>query len=71
MVSLNRNHNLEEINSDGFLGIDMMKNQTIGQKIVLFGAVGIGKGIHGHNIISFLNYFLKADEQFYDKSILL
>lgn len=46
MVSLNRNHNLEEINADGFLGIDMMKNQTVAQKVVLFGAVAIGMGIN-------------------------
>ena len=42
MAQMNRNVNLEEIESDALLGIDALKNQTLLQKIVFFGCVGIG-----------------------------
>ena len=34
MAQMNRNVNLEEIDSDALFGIDALKNQTIFQKIV-------------------------------------
>jgi len=42
MAQMNRNVNLEEIESDALLGIDALKNQTLFQKIVFFGSVGVG-----------------------------
>ena len=42
MAQMNRNVNLEEINSDALFGIDALKNQTIVQKIVFFGSVIAG-----------------------------
>lgn len=39
MAQMNRNVNLEEIDSDALFGIDALKNQTILQKIVFFGCV--------------------------------
>lgn len=42
MAQMNRNVNLEEIDSDALFGIDALKNQTIVQKIVFFGCVIAG-----------------------------
>lgn len=42
MAQMNRNVNLEEIDSDALFGIDALKNQTIFQKIIFFGCVLIG-----------------------------
>jgi len=42
MAQMNRNVNLEEIDSDALFGIDALKNQTIFQKLVFFGAVIAG-----------------------------
>ena len=42
MPQMNRNVNLEEIDSDALFGIDALKNQTFSQKIVFFGLVGVG-----------------------------
>lgn len=42
MAQMNRNVNLEEIDSDALFGIDALKNQTIVQKIVFFGSVIAG-----------------------------
>lgn len=42
MAQMNRNVNLEEIDSDALFGIDALKNQTIFQKIVFFGCVLAG-----------------------------
>lgn len=42
MAQMNRNVNLEEIDSDALFGIDALKNQTILQKIVFFGCVIAG-----------------------------
>lgn len=39
MAQMNRNVNLEEINSDALFGIDALKNQSIIQKIIFFGSV--------------------------------
>lgn len=42
MAQMNRNVNLEEIESDALFGIDAFKNQSFLQKIVFFGCVIIG-----------------------------
>jgi hypothetical protein len=42
MAQMNRNLNLEEIDSDALFGIDALKNQTIFQKIIFFGCVIAG-----------------------------
>lgn len=42
MAQMNRNVNLEEIDSDALFGIDALKNQSLLQKIVFFGCVIIG-----------------------------
>lgn len=42
MAQMNRNVNLEEIDSDALFGIDALKNQSFLQKIVFFGCVLIG-----------------------------
>ena len=42
MAQMNRNVNLEEIDSDALFGIDALKNQSILQKIVFFGCLIIG-----------------------------
>ena len=42
MAQMNRNVNLEEIDSDALFGIDALKNQTILQKILFFGSVIAG-----------------------------
>lgn len=42
MAQMNRNVNLEEIDSDALFGIDALKNQTLVQKIVFFGSVLLG-----------------------------
>lgn len=42
MAQMNRNVNLEEIDSDALFGIDALRNQSILQKIVFFGCVIVG-----------------------------
>lgn len=42
MAQMNRNVNLEEIDSDALFGIEALKNQTFLQKIVFFGCVILG-----------------------------
>ena len=42
MAQMNRNVNLEEIDSDALFGIEALKNQTLVQKIVFFGSVILG-----------------------------
>lgn len=42
MAQMNRNVNLEEIDSDALFGIDALKNQSILQKIVFWGCVIAG-----------------------------
>ena len=42
MPQMNRNVNLEEIDSDALFGIDALKNQTFVQKVVFFGSVIAG-----------------------------
>jgi hypothetical protein len=42
VAQMNRNVNLEEIDSDALFGIDALKNQSILQKIVFFGCLIIG-----------------------------
>lgn len=46
MPQMNRNVNLEEIDSDALFGIDALKNQTFFQKVVFFGSVIIGVGLN-------------------------
>lgn len=42
MAQMNRNVNLEEIDSDALFGLDALKNQSIFQKFVFFGSVIAG-----------------------------
>lgn len=42
MAQMNRNVNLEEIDSDALFGIDALKNQKLYQKIVFFGCLLAG-----------------------------
>ena len=42
MAQMNRNVNLEEIDSDALFGIEALKNQTLVQKLVFFGSVILG-----------------------------
>ena len=42
MAQMERNVNLEEIDSDALFGIDALKGQSIGQKIIFFGTLGLG-----------------------------
>lgn len=42
MAQMNRNVNLEEIDSDALFGIEALKNQTFMQKIIFFGSVILG-----------------------------
>ena len=42
MAQMNRNVNLEEIDSDALFGIEALKNQTLMQKIVFWGSVILG-----------------------------
>ena len=42
MAQMNRNVNLEEIDSDALFGIDALKNQTFIQKVIFFGSVITG-----------------------------
>lgn len=42
MAQMERNVNLEEIDSDALFGIDALKGQSIMQKIIFFSCLGIG-----------------------------
>ena len=42
MATMNRNVNLEEINTDTFMGIPFLNDQTIGQKIIFWGSLILG-----------------------------
>ena len=42
MAQMNRNVNLEEIDSEALFGIDALKNQTFFQKVIFFGSVIAG-----------------------------
>lgn len=46
MATMNRNVNLEEINSDAFMGITYLQHQTILQKVILFGNIIIAIGMN-------------------------
>lgn len=39
MASMNRNLNLEEVNSDAFMGIPFLNHQTVLQKVIFWGCV--------------------------------
>ena len=56
MATMNRNPNLEEINTDAFMGITFLSHQTFGQKIFFFGGVILGIGL---NVIC--NYVLQMN----------
>lgn len=42
MATMNRNLNLEEVNSDAFMGIPYLNYQSIFQKIIFFGSILLG-----------------------------
>lgn len=42
MAQMNRNLNLEEVNSDAFMGIPFLNYQTVIQKMIFWGSVLIG-----------------------------
>ncbi len=46
MATMNRNVNLEEINSEAFMGIPYLNYQSMGQKAVFWGSVCVGIGIN-------------------------
>ena len=46
MASMNRNVNLEEINTDAFMGISFLNYQSLPQKIVFIGGVVAGIAIN-------------------------
>jgi hypothetical protein len=46
MATMNRNVNLEEINSDAFMGIQYLNHQTVLQKAVLIGGIIIAIGFN-------------------------
>lgn len=56
MATMNRNPNLEEINTDALMGITFLSHQTPGQKIFFFGGVILGIGL---NVIC--NYVLQMN----------
>lgn len=46
MATMNRNVNLEEINSDAFMGIPYLQHQTVLQKGILIGSIVTAIGIN-------------------------
>jgi hypothetical protein len=42
MAQMDRNVNLEEIDSDALFGIDALKGQTFKQKVIFFGSLALG-----------------------------
>jgi hypothetical protein len=44
MATMNRNVNLEEVNSDAFMGIPFLNYQTTGQKVIFWGSVIVAVG---------------------------
>lgn len=46
MATMNRNLNLEEVNSDAFMGISYLNYQTMPQKIVFIGSIVAGVAIN-------------------------
>ena len=62
MAQMNRNVNLEEIDSDALFGIDALKNQSINKKIIFFVKVVFDKIyfiVHYLSTLSFSTYLLK------------
>lgn len=45
MATMNRNVNLEEINSDAFMGIPFLNYQTVFQKGIFIGSIIVGIGL--------------------------
>ena len=45
MASMNRNVNLEEVNTDAFMGISYLNHQSMLQKVVFVGGIVIGIAI--------------------------
>ncbi len=41
MASMNRNLNLEEVNSDAFMGIPFLSHQSVVQKVIFWGSVAL------------------------------
>ncbi len=46
MAIMNRNVNLEEINTDAFMGISYLNHQTIAQKVVFITGIVVGVGLN-------------------------
>jgi hypothetical protein len=46
MASMNRNVNLEEIDTDSFMGISYLKYQRLSQKIIFLGGIAIALAIN-------------------------
>ena len=46
MASMNRNLNLEEVNSDAFMGIPFLNHQSILQKLIFVGSVVLGVALN-------------------------
>ena len=46
MASMNRNVNLEEVNTDAFMGISYLNHQSMLQKVVFVGGIVIGIAIN-------------------------
>ena len=46
MASMNRNVNLEEVNTDAFMGISYLNYQSMLQKVVFIGGIVIGIAIN-------------------------
>lgn len=42
MATMNRNLNLEEVNSDALMGISYLNYQTVSQKVIFFGSIIVG-----------------------------
>ncbi len=46
MAIMNRNVNLEEINTDAFMGISYLNHQTLPQKVVFIAGIVVGVGLN-------------------------
>lgn len=53
MATMNRNLNLEEVNSDALMGIPFLNHQTVLQKIIFFGSIVGAVGVMLAGIMAF------------------
>jgi len=58
MAQMNRNLNLEEVNSDAFMGIPFLNYQTILQKVIFWGSMILGIAM---NLISIFVFSANAN----------